>query len=254
MARPVKNYCDYFSHDRDMRNHKKIKAVRNKFGITGYAIWCMVLEYLTGNDGNEFEFSESELELISGDFGVSVTEISDMLNYCIRLELLFLKDGFINSESLDERLNSVYEKRKVAKSISKKQLRNNGKFIHSNAEYNGVSVTEMPQSKVKESKVKESILDNGTWESEKNQFLIAEQWQMKQISEFGLNKEKMTELMNVFLKEIENKEDYKDLKELKKHWYNWYKFQQNGKQKQPELSEYQKKLLNAREEAKKRTA
>ena len=112
----------------------------------------------------------------------------------------------------------------------------------------------MPQSKVKESKVKESILDNGTWESEKNQFLIAEQWQMKQISEFGLNKEKMTELMNVFLKEIENKEDYKDLKELKKHWYNWYKFQQNGKQKQPELSEYQKKLLNAREEAKKRTA
>lgn len=97
-------------------------------------------------------------------------------------------------------------------------------------------------------------ISNGTWEGEKHQFLISEQWQMKQISEFGLNKEKMTELMNVFLKEIENKEDYKDLKELKKHWYNWYKFQQNGKQKQPELSEYQKKLLNAREEAKKRTA
>jgi len=158
MARPVKNYCDYFTHDRDMRNHRKIKALRTKFGITGYALWNMLLEYLTGIDGNEFEFSEIEIELMAGDFGVSVTEISDVVNYCVKMELLFLKDGFINSESLDERLNPVYEKRKVAKSLSKKQLRSNGKYVNNNAASVGVSVTEMPQSKVKESKVKESII------------------------------------------------------------------------------------------------
>lgn len=149
-----------------MRNHKKIKAIRTKFGITGYGIWCMVLEYLTGNDGNVFEYSELELELMSGDFGVSVTEIRDVLNYCIKLELLFLKDGFINSDSLDERLKSVYDKRGVAKDRSKKQFRNNGKFSLNNAGTNGVSVTEMPQSKVKESKedkskAKESIGPDG---------------------------------------------------------------------------------------------
>lgn len=146
MARPKKNYCEYFPHDRDMRNHRKIKAIRNKYGIVGYAIWNMFLEYLTGIDGNEIEFSDLEMDLMSGDFGVSVTEISEVMNYCIRLGLLFIKDGFIHSETLDENLFPVYQKRSVAKSLSKQQLRNNGKYCINNAESSGVSVTEMPQS------------------------------------------------------------------------------------------------------------
>lgn len=160
MARPIKNYCDYFTHDRDMRNHRKVKALRNKFGVTGYAIWSMLLEYLTGADGNEFQNSEHELELISGDFGIAVTEISDVLNYCIKLEMLFEKKGFIHSESLDERLSVVYEKRQVAKDLSSKQRRLNGKFTSNNTESDGVSVETMPQSKVKKSKVKKSIKKN----------------------------------------------------------------------------------------------
>lgn len=156
MARPVKNYCDYFPHDRDMRNHRKIKAVRTKFGISGYAIWCMTLEYLTGIDGNVIEFSDTELELMSGDYGVSATEIRDVLNYCIKLELLFLKDGFLNSESLDERLKPVYDKRGVSKSNSKKQSRSNGKYVSNNTVNAVVSVAEMPQSKVNKSKVEEN--------------------------------------------------------------------------------------------------
>lgn len=137
-----------------MRNHKKIKAIRTKFGISGYGIWVMVLEYLTGNDGNEFEYSDFEFELMSGDFGVSVTEIRDVVDYCIRLELLFSKNGFVNSESLDERLKTVYEKRRVAKSISARQVRTNGKFSTEITVPTVVTVTEMPQSKVKKSKVK----------------------------------------------------------------------------------------------------
>ena len=160
MARPVKNYCDYFPHDRDMRNHRKIKAIRTKYKIVGYGIWCMVLEYLTGIDGNVFEFSEVEMELMAGDFGVSATEIRDVVDYCIKLELLFLKDGFIHSESLDERLKPVYDKRGVSKSKSKKQSRVNGKFSTNNADSDGVSVAEMPQSKVNKSKEEESKVNN----------------------------------------------------------------------------------------------
>ena len=68
MARPIKNYCDYFPHDRDMRNHRKVKAIRTKFGVIGYAIWSMTLEYLTGIDGNVLEYSDVEFELMAGDF------------------------------------------------------------------------------------------------------------------------------------------------------------------------------------------
>jgi len=157
MARPIKNYCDYFPHDRDMRNHRKVKAIRTKFGVNGYAIWSMTLEYLTGIDGNVFEYSDVEFELMAGDFGVSATEIRDVVNYCIKLEMLFLNNGFINSESLDERLVPVYEKRGRSKDNSKKQQRVNGKFVSSNSVSNGVSVAEKPQSKVNKSKVKETI-------------------------------------------------------------------------------------------------
>lgn len=156
MARPVKNYCDYFPHDRDMRNHRKIKAIRTKYKAVGYAIWCMMLEYLTGADGNVFEYSEVEMELMAGDFGVSATEIRDVLDYCIKLELLFIKDGFIQSESLDERLKPVYDKRGVSKEKSKKQSRSNGKFATTNAATTAVSVTETPQIKLNEIILEES--------------------------------------------------------------------------------------------------
>lgn len=152
MGRPSKNNCDYFPHDAGMRNHAKIKAIRNKFP-NGYAIWVMLLEYLTGSDGNVIEYSDLQFELLSGDFGFSVTEIRELTDYAIRLEMIFVVDGFINSDSLDERLAPVYAKRGIAKEKSAKQKRINGKFADSNAESTVVSVTEIRESKVNESKL-----------------------------------------------------------------------------------------------------
>lgn len=156
MARPEKNNCEYFPHFATMRNHRKIKAVRTKFGPVGFAIWVMLLEYLTDADGNEFHYSDLEIELLCGDFGVSVAEIRDVIEYGLQLELLFNKNGFIHSESLDETLAPVYAKRKKSKEESAKRKRLNGQFVTETTEPSGVSVAETPQSKVEYSKVKES--------------------------------------------------------------------------------------------------
>jgi hypothetical protein len=156
MARPIKNNCDYFPHDAGMRNHKKVKAIRSKFGMNGYGIWSMLLEHLTGSDGNVFPYTDLEFELMSGDFGVSATEIRSVVDYCIIMEMLFNVDGFIKSDSLDERLAPVYEKRGKAKELSKQQHRNNGKFATDTTESTVVTVTETPQSKGKEIEGKET--------------------------------------------------------------------------------------------------
>lgn len=166
MARPIKNNCDYFTHDAGMRNHKKVKALRSKFGVTGYAVWNMLLEHLTGSDGNVFPYTDLEFELMSGDFGVSATEIRSIVDYCILLELLFNQNNFINSESLDERLAPVFAKRNKAKELSKQQLRANGKYVSSNTDDTVVSVAETPQSKVKEIRVEE-IKGNETEKKQK---------------------------------------------------------------------------------------
>lgn len=171
MARPIKNSCEYFPHDKDMRNHKKIKAIRNKFGITGYAVWSMLLELLTGSDGNTIEDSEIEIELISGDFGVSVTEIRKIIDYCYKLELLFNDNGFIYSESLNYNLAPVYKKRGTQKGLSAKQNRVLGKFskntvsgvvsVTETTDIEELSISEKPYSKVEYSKVNNTIGGNG---------------------------------------------------------------------------------------------
>ena len=158
MGRPSKNNCEYFPHFTTMRNHKKIKAVRNKFGqVLGYAFWSMFIEYLTEQDGCELELSEIELEMFSGELGVSVTEIREMVDYCLKIELLFIDaKNFVYSESLNEYLKPVFEKRRTAKGLSAtKKRRSNGTFTSGKTTSSGVSVTENPQSKVKEIKEKE---------------------------------------------------------------------------------------------------
>ena len=173
MARPKKNNADYFSHDNDARNHRKIKALRGKFGVTGYGFWFMLLEFLTYSDYNQFEFTDSEVELMAGDFGVSATEIHDMLSYCIKLEMLTLENGIIRSKSLDERLECVYKKRGTKKEFLSQKPHINVVSDTDNTTKSIVSVTESTQSKVKEIKVnkkKELVLDADASENYKRFF------------------------------------------------------------------------------------
>lgn len=112
MARPKKNNAIYFSHDADMRNDNKIKAVRRKFNIEGYGIWCMILEHLTDTDYFKYEYNDLNLELLAGDFDVDPTTLKDVFEYCIFLKLLINEDGYVYSQKLIERFDSLLNKRK----------------------------------------------------------------------------------------------------------------------------------------------
>lgn len=147
-GRPAKNNASFFGHDHDMRNHRKIKAIRARFGMIGYGVWVMFLEVLTESERNRWYRNEMETELLAGDFGVSVAEIRDVLDYCVLLELLFDEDGFLYSRSLDEKLRPVYEKRELARDRARGQGRDAGKFS-SNTDATELSVTEIPQIKGK---------------------------------------------------------------------------------------------------------
>lgn len=168
MARPQKNNCEYFPHLTTMRNHRKVKALKNKFGpVLGYAFWAMFLEYLTELDGNEFEFTQIECEMFAAELGVSATEIQSLINFCIDIELLFKDESnFIYSDSLNDALKPVYEKRNRERGKSKARERHeNGSFCGKENKSHGVSVTEIPQelplqqAEIPQSKVKKSKVD-----------------------------------------------------------------------------------------------
>ena len=116
MARPKKEFADYFSHDRDMRNDPKIKAVRRKFGIEGYAVWNMVLETLTGASLLEYEYTDLNINLMAGDFEMDDKRLKDMLDYFVCIGLLKQNEEHkIFSTSHHKRLEFVFKKRGKSK-------------------------------------------------------------------------------------------------------------------------------------------
>jgi hypothetical protein len=158
MARPTKHNVDYFSHDVHMRNDLKIKALRRKFGHRGYSFWNMILEHLGECEYFEYEWTEFNIELLSADFDMDAEEINDLIQFCIKLELLQFYNNFLTCDNLTKRLeDTVLVKRKD-------YSRNNSKRIILDVinseltrlkEINDGNNT---QSKEKESKAEESIL------------------------------------------------------------------------------------------------
>lgn len=149
MARPIKNNADYFPHDADMRNDPRVKAVRRKFGIEGYGIYCMILEFLADAEFFEIKNNSLSMELIAGDFDTTPEKLIEVLQYCFQLNLFQLNEvtNVIDCKSLDNRLEPLLSKRK----------RDRGELSLSETPQNGVIASESTQSKVKESKGKKEV-------------------------------------------------------------------------------------------------
>ncbi|GAB4042071.1 DUF4373 domain-containing protein [Spirosoma jeollabukense] len=144
MARPSRNNADYFTHNANFRNDRRIKAIRARFGASGYGLVLMLLEALTEADFIQLSTEELEMELLSGDFGVSVTEINSLLQLAEKIGLFARnEEGFLICPDLNKALEPVFDKRdksrKVAQTARERQ----------SVTETPVSVTETPQSKEK---------------------------------------------------------------------------------------------------------
>lgn len=139
-----------------MGDHRKVKILRNKFGqVLGFAFWAMMLSHLTAEDGNEMEYSDIEFEMFAAKLGCTNIQAKEMIDFCIKIELLFCKDNFIWSESLNEKLAPVYEKRNRARDISAtRKRRNDGTFgitVTEKPKQQELLITELPQSRLDKS-------------------------------------------------------------------------------------------------------
>lgn len=111
MARPIKNNADYFPHDADMRNDAKVKAVRRKFGLEGYAIYCMIIEYLAHSEHFKTKIDNLGLELMAGDFDIDSIKLMEVIQYSVSIELFQLDNLILTCYSLEKRLNPLLSKR-----------------------------------------------------------------------------------------------------------------------------------------------
>jgi hypothetical protein len=163
MARPIKHNADYFSHDNDMRNDLKVKALRRKFSHTGYSIYNMIIELLTNSDYFEYEWNELRIELLTPDFDIDADLLEQIVSYSVKLNLLQLTNGYLHCDKLTERLEEeVLKRRKGYCSDNSKRM---GLMLQQpninvvNVNINEVNDNIRPQSKGKEIKGNKSILN-----------------------------------------------------------------------------------------------
>ena len=164
MARPSKNNAEYFSHDADMRNDVKVKALRRRFQHKGYAVWCFILEALTDADFFEIDYDDVSQELLAADFDITVDELKDIVEYCNKIGLLQLTaDNKVYSEAHKRRFTGLVSKRerdreRLASLINKRKQAEEALLAAKTPE-NGDYHGDNPHSKVKESKIEETKIE-----------------------------------------------------------------------------------------------
>ena len=162
MARPKKNNAEYFTHDADMRNDVKIKALRRKFSHTGYAVWNYLLETLTDSDFFEVEWEEINIELLAADYDVSVEELTEIVEYCVKIGLLQLENDVLRSDAHQNRFRELLDNRVKKSEAGKKGMakrwgqNDNIVIENDNSVITPLQKTITENNKGEESKVKES--------------------------------------------------------------------------------------------------
>lgn len=112
-GRPFKDNADWFRHEIGMRNDRKIRAVRSKFGIEGYAVYNMLLETISEEDLLQYRNGAIEIDILAGDFGIDAERLRGILQYLSlpAINLIQIEDGYIRCEQLERRLRLVFDKR-----------------------------------------------------------------------------------------------------------------------------------------------
>lgn len=161
-GRPVKNNADYFPHENGMRNDRKLRAVRVRYGNEGYAVYNMLLESLCEAECLFLHLTQVELDILSGDFNVAVELLVEMLEYFAQLDLIKLSGDVVFCPQLDKRIEPLFAKRKA----SIDNLRRGNPIFRgiSDAENTrkipGKSLSRVEESRVEESREEKSRGEN----------------------------------------------------------------------------------------------
>lgn len=175
MARPEKTGLDYFSLDVDMDQDDKIMLIEAKHGIAGFGIVIRLLMKIY-KEGYFYRWTEREQLLFSKRVNVDIYQVNEVVNDCIKWDLfneeIYKKHQVLTSKGIQKRYLAAVGRRNSITLIRDYLLVDPAQFYKKqitfiNADNNPVNANNNPhsdtvnndtstQSKVKESKVKES--------------------------------------------------------------------------------------------------
>lgn len=116
MARLTKKGIDYFSHDVDMMQDRRIKLVKAKHGLIGYAIYLRLLEELYRDEGYFLRIDDDFNLLFADENGINVDILSENINTLLSVGLfdnsVFKAHKILTSKRIQLNYLSATERRK----------------------------------------------------------------------------------------------------------------------------------------------
>jgi hypothetical protein len=154
MPRSKKATVDYFPHS--CLHGRTLHIIESKFGNDGYAFWFKLLELLGSTENHYIDCNDpATWEYLLAQTRVSGETAGWILNLLAALGAIhepFWKFKVVWSENFVRNLEAVYQRRR----IDLYTMSNIKEYCQQKGYLNGINVNINPQSKVKESKGKES--------------------------------------------------------------------------------------------------
>jgi len=176
VARPIKQGLDYFNIDILMDD--KIELLEAKWKLEGFAILIKLFQKIYSN-GYYYPWSEKEQLLFAGKIHKEIDVVKNFINDCINFEIfdkkMLEKQGVLTSRGIQKRYFAAVFRRKKIEVCQRLILIDINNFINDdskliNVDINSINSSFGTQSKVKESKVKNSSnIVSATLTQKKNQ-------------------------------------------------------------------------------------
>ncbi len=163
MARPRKEGMDYFPHDVDASNDKKIEALRSLYGNDGYVFYFIMLEEIYKEKEFQLDVSDAEtreemFQILASKIQISAEKFKKMLDTAFRWEAFnkkwYEEEGIITSNGIKKRAAVVVSKRAQMREKYHKE-----KQKVSDAETGEESTQSKSKSKSKVKEYKRSIVE-----------------------------------------------------------------------------------------------
>ena len=264
MARPTKQGLDYFPLDVDFFQDLKIRKIIRAYGDSATAILICILCMIYKDNGYHIKWDEDTAFIISEILNSDEEKISLVVSKAIEIDFfnkeVFLKFSILTSRAIQKRFQLIVKNSKLKRS----KIEHNLNLLGVNTEEMGKSSEETPitseestQSKVKESKEKESKGELHTDEAEiievievsdyqdtfrenllrfKKEFPSEKRYEEIAIM-FSKKKDEIEMLFDEFIKENEQSRKHDNLigydfltQELKKHFFNWVRAKERNKE------------------------